>query len=349
MTFRNAARVLFVVFSILLAGYGGYWVYARGVAETIVQDWIEDHRAAGYRIEHAPLQLDGFPFLIRVTLDGPLVAHKTARWAWRAGSLVIEAQPWRLNHIRGEVIGAQSLEVAADGAAPKRFFTFNGETVGVAQLRDGHLSALDFSARNFDLREKGVGPLVAGQELWIGVTAPNAPPRGHLDPLVSVTFSGANIGVANMGFAPFGNRIERSSGVATVRGVAPPGPVAAVIDAWRRDGGAVDVGVFRIVWGPLDLKSSGTLALDDQLRPLGAFTANVRDFTKVVDALVDGKLIERGVATMAKIGLGLMAKPDKDGGASILTVPLSAQDGKLYAGPLKILDLAPLPIPALSP
>jgi hypothetical protein len=349
MTFRNAARFLFVVFSILLAGYGGYWVYARGVAETIVQDWIEDHRAAGYRIEHAPLQLDGFPFLIRVTLNGPRVAHKTAGWTWRADSVVVEAQPWRLDHIRGEVMGAQSLEMAPAGRDPKRFFTYNGDTVGVAQLRDGRLSALDFSARNFDLREKGVGPLVAGQELWIGVTAPNAPPRGHLDPLVFLTFSGANVAAANFGFAPFGNRIERMSGAATVRGVARPGPVAAVIDAWRRDGGAVDVGVFRIVWGPLDLNSSGTLALDEALRPLGAFTAKVRDFTKVVDALVDGKQIERGVAAMAKIGLGLMAKPAKDGGAPVLTVPLSAQDGKLYAGPLKILDLAPLPLPARSP
>lgn len=354
MTFRSALRTAIVVFMISSAGYGAYWVYARTVAERIVLAWIDARRHDGYRIEHAPIDMDGFPFLVRATLDIPLVAPlaasgKSAEWIWQGGRLTVESQPWRLDQIRVEAFGGQTVTLKGVGREERQIHRYVGETVGVVHLTSGQPQRVAITVRKFNWRGPGNETLLSGRDLSIWAVAPDTPPKSHRDPLVSISISGADLVMPPDRAAPFGSKLEKLIGVTRVLGRVQLGDPNAVIEAWRRDGGAVNIDDFQIVWGPLDLKASGTLALDDQTRPLGAFSADIRGFTHVVDSLAAGGIIENGAAAMAKIGLGLLAKPAKDGGPPILSIPLTAQNGRLYAGPIKILDLPPLRIPARSP
>lgn len=354
MTFRNALRTTIIVFMIAATGYGAYWVYARTVAERIVLEWIDARRHDGYRIEHAPVDMGGFPFLVRATLDIPLIAPitapaKAAAWVWQGGRLTVESQPWRLDRIRVEVHGGQAVALnGAKGAGPQ-VHRYSGETVGVIHLVKGRPVRAAITAQNFKWQGPDSATLLAGGELSIWAVAPETLPKSHQDRLVAVSFSGADLILPDDHGAPFGPNLEKVLGVARVMGRVQPGDPNGAIDAWRRDGGAINIDNFRIVWGPLDLKAKGTLALDKQTRPLGAFTADIRGFTQVVDALAAGGVLENGAAAMAKIGLGLLAKPARDGGRPVLSVPLTAQNGRLYAGPIKILDLPALSFPARSP
>jgi hypothetical protein len=348
MTFRRFIRTAIFAFLIAAAGYGGYWLYARSVGKRIVMDWIDARRNDGYRIDHAPVTVDGFPFLVRATLNTPVVASKdTAEWIWRAGQITVEAQPWRLDQIRIEIHGAQTMTLV--GVGDPQIHHYSGETFGVAHLRQGQPENVAFIARNFNWRGPDGASLFSGKNLSIWAVAPEKLPKIHSDSLVSISINGADLTLPEDLATPFGSNIIRLQGAARVLGRLQPGAPDAAVEAWRRSGGAINLNDVHIVWGPLDLKTSGTLALDDQTRPLGAFTADIRGFAPVVDALVASGDIEKGAAALAKIALGLLAKPAADGGPPILTVPLTAQNGRLYAGPLKILDLPPLRLPVRSP
>jgi hypothetical protein len=353
MTFRSALRTTIVVFMIATAGYGAYWVYARNVAERIVLEWIDARRDSGYRIEHEPIGLDGFPFLVRATFANPLVAPLSANgdplWIWRGGRLTVESQPWRLDQIRVEAHGGQTVTMRVAGREARQIHRYSGETVGVVHLMSGHPQRAALTAQKFIWRGPGDKALFSGRNLSMWAVAPKTPPKSHQDPLVTISISGADLVIPPDHAAPFGPKLKKLIGVMRVLGRVRLDDPNAAIEAWRRDGGAVDIDDFRIVWGPLDLKASGTLALDEQTRPLGAFSADIRGFTHVVDSLAASGIIETGAAAMAKISLGLLAKPAKDGGPPVLSIPLTAQNGRLYAGPLKILDLPPLPIPARLP
>ena len=84
------------------------------------------------------------------------------------------------------------------------------------------------------------------------------------------------------------------------------------------------------------------LAADGGMRPLGALTADIRGYEETLQALAEAALIRRDVLPASRVALNLLAKTDETDGRRVLTVPLTAQDGALYLGPIKLLALPPV-------
>ena len=73
---------------------------------------------------------------------------------------------------------------------------------------------------------------------------------------------------------PLGPRIASLEMDGALNGPVPVGrTLAEQAAAWRDGGGSLEVRHLALVWGPLDLTASATLALDDQLQPMGAGSA----------------------------------------------------------------------------
>ena len=68
-------------------------------------------------------------------------------------------------------------------------------------------------------------------------------------------------------------------------------------------------------------------------------TARITGFRETVDALVAAGAVRPRDAMTAKIVLGVLAKTPEDGGPPRITAPLSAQDGALYIGPVRLFHL----------
>ena len=128
-------------------------------------------------------------------------------------------------------------------------------------------------------------------------------------------------------------------------GVIPPGPPAEAVAGWRDDGGTVELERLVLEWGPLELEASGTLALDPAMQPIGSLTAEIRGYAETLDALVQAGAAPPRDAAIAKVVLNLLAKTPPDGGPPVLTVPLTAQDGRLFVGPVALLELPPIEWP----
>jgi hypothetical protein len=129
---------------------------------------------------------------------------------------------------------------------------------------------------------------------------------------------------------------------ARLLGGIPPGPVKDGLIAWRDAGGTIEVGHVSLQSGPIDIQGSGTLAIDAELRPVGAFAAEIQGYDTVVDQLVADGRVSRKNADLARAVLATMAGADAETGKSKLTIPISMQDGWLYVGPAHLLKIPPL-------
>ena len=92
-------------------------------------------------------------------------------------------------------------------------------------------------------------------------------------------------------------------------------------------------------WGPLSLTGSATLALDDQLQPMGAGTSRVTGYAATLDALASGGALTRSAATAAKAVLSLMAGSPDNGATDDVDVPLTLQYRTLSMRQVPLLRL----------
>ena len=93
-------------------------------------------------------------------------------------------------------------------------------------------------------------------------------------------------------------------------------------------------------WDALALEANGTLSLDNQLRPQAALSAEIAGYEAVLDGFAAAGAMAVRDASIAKTFLNLMAKTKA--GRRVLEVPLSAQNGKLYVGPLPLVEFGPV-------
>lgn len=304
------------------------WLIVAQQIEERTLAWAEARKAEGYTLAWQSFDVGGFPFRFELAFAEPRIGRNG--WTAEAPRLEASYRPWRPDRIdlaaprlslagpdgagsieqaRGEVRleGGQATQVAIEGAA------------ATARIRTDDLGRADRARLVVD----GFSPAADGAQnetisgsmsLW--GAKPNPPLAEQL--LFPDPFDFAATG-------------------------AIKGPLADLA-AWRDAGGTIDLSRVVLVWGPVKLDGNATLALDGQMRLLGAGTAKVQGVTPLLDRLVSKGQVRPQDASVAKVVLGLLAKPTADGGSEI-TVPITAQDGKLFLGPAAVATLRPLGSP----
>jgi hypothetical protein len=340
MFLRRLIRALLGLALLGFGGLAGYWFWAAGQVETAIANWTEEQRARGFEIDYRGPELGGFPIRLAVGFTEPQVAAPQG-WRWSGGAIAGQAAFWAPRTLRLDLPLEQTLSAPWRGR--QREFALNAAAArGLVHLgRNGWLEAATVEMEGVVLRDAGGGTLGAETLLYRLTRRP--PALEGVDDW-SLLLHGETRGIALPESArnPFGPRIERLAFDATVIGVIPKGDPGAALAAWRDTGGLVEVQDLALTWGPLDVNASGTAALDQQLRPQGAFTAQIRGLPKTLDALVAGHLIEPGVAFALKLTAMTLATGKDSDGRAVVELPITLQDGLFYLGPVPLFRLAPV-------
>jgi hypothetical protein len=338
---RKPLLIAALAAAFVAASYTGVWFYARGVALAAIANWVAQQRQAGYRIDHGPPRTGGFPFVVQITVDVVSAAPADERWRWRAAGLGVEIRPWNFRRVRLEALGAQRFMFRRDGAAI-RIALDAAETVAVATIApSGRVAGATLRIREARL-SSDVGAFQAA-EFWLEAAVADPPPSAHTQASLTVSLAAVDAVLPAAFEGALGREIETLRGDFKVMGAISGGPLRAAVEAWRVDGGTVEIEWLHVTWGPVDLRAKGTVALDAEHRPLGALSADIRGHAAALDALRGASVVSGTTATLAKIGLALLARTPPDGGAPVLSLPVTAQAGKLYLGPIKILNLPEIP------
>ncbi len=342
----------FILMGTVVAALFGYYLVWNRLADRVLAEtrsWIAERRAAGLQVEHGTLHVDGFPFRLQLTIPNPAFAdpRSPSQWRWQGTGLTAYTQPWTINHVILQAQGDQlitwrdrnlprHLTVRGSSLRASLVFTISGEIDhGDADLQDVELGT-------------DVGPVKAARlqgHARRSTGAPAAPPVAGSSPSpmpgLDVALSTDGLVLAPALNGPLGLNISKAELAGTISGPVRPGPIEQALANWRDDGGDIDLNALHLAWGPLDLKGNGTLALDKEMRPLGAMTAEVRGYNETLDALGQALQLRPGDIRTIKVVLAALASQGSDG-KTYLTLPITAQDGSLFLGPARLMRLLPV-------
>jgi len=334
----------FILLGAVAAALFGYWIYWSYVADRALAEtrgWIAREQAAGLAIEHGPLSVSGFPYRIAVNVPAARLSSTGGDPGWRiAGDLALYIQPWRFDHM---VVHGHALRAAtwrAGEAPPPEAASFEARASIIAG--EGHWQRVTVEATNPAIA-RPVGPLTAGRLLASARRnsgEDDRRPAGTFD--IALTAEGVAV---PPGMAPgFPAIAERVNATGQVSGTIGRGALQPVIEAWRDSGGIVDLSRIELQWGGIEVAGDGTLTVDREFRPLAALAATVRGADRIVDALVASGQMRADNGNLAKLALAALAQKDGDGRGAIKTA-VTAQDGRLYIGPVAVARLRPVIAP----
>ncbi|MFQ5959202.1 MAG: DUF2125 domain-containing protein, partial [Alphaproteobacteria bacterium] len=318
---RTVVAVAAVVL-LTAVGFSTTWFVSANSLRDGIEAWIVARRAAGFVVEHDRLQISGFPFRLTAALAAPAIAepdHPRA-WAWKADRLVIAGSPWDLTRLQVTLPAEQELSYRPV-AGGDRVVTATVDQ-GVAQflLPRGVIEQVDVAASGLTLStpddEVRIERLAAGGrrvardtlEVSVAIDDLTLPPRWG---------------------GPMGRGIARFAADATIEGPLVPGDLPAALIAWSEAGGTVEVEAMDLRWRDLAVAARGTLALDREMRPQAALSAEIAGYGAALEALAEGGAMKPRDAALTATALDLLAKPGADG-ARVLKLPLTAQDGTLF-------------------
>lgn len=327
----SSAAILYVI----------WWVVLSLVLKDAAQTWIDDRRADGLTITMEKIEVDGFPFTLRLSLSQPVFSHPDG-WGWSAPFLIIERPPVPFSTMTASTLGEQSLSVAS-AEGPRRYVgTVEHIAVSIDDLT-AFPGRIEVTAKTANLSDSDGNTVSLGQgRMRLEVSSP---PSGSKRPSasLSVTVQDLALPTPPPSALPLGPRVQSLALTARLLGrLSGFPPQAGAVAAWRDAGGTVEIDALVAHYGPLHLNASGTLALDGTMQPVGAATAKVRGFFDTIDKLRIAGTVKPESAMAAKLILGALSHRAADGG-SVLNVPMSLQNQTLHLGPVPLLTL-----PALS-
>jgi hypothetical protein len=319
----------------LAGAYTAYWFIAAGRLEEGVGQWAGSLRAQNLDLSWHALRVGGFPLAFRVELSEarlrpdrpggaaapaaelhlPLLAGSTRPWNFRV---------WRL----AAPDGLSATAGPPEGAAAKLTAEAASGSLAVGP-EGGAMLWLDLSQPTADL---AVRLAAQDAELWLNL--PPHPPQTHSERAIGIALELHEVTLPVVP-APFRNPVDEIALGITVMGAVPAGPPRQAAASWRDAGGTLELDHFGLRWGSLGISGSGTVSLDPDLQPVGAFSGGIEGYDELMTALVTAGRMRAGDARLARLALGMLTKAGPDGRPQIAT-SFTIQNGEMYLGPAKL-------------
>jgi hypothetical protein len=325
-----------VLIAVLVALYSAGWLFLAHRAERAVDAYVAREHEQGVNLSIASRTVAGYPTRIEVQLAG-IVADGLPHVP--TGHLTIPtaaawARPWRLDAWRFALLSGATI----DGPQGRISFDLLGGHASTV-LGPGGTPGGDLADIHVDNVVISVGDrLLKAARAGLTLRLPPTAPRVHEEPLFSATLQARKVTLPSA-TAPLGQEIDHLTLDGTWRGPLPPGKLAEALAAWRDDGGTIELQGIDLGWGPLALSADGTLALDKDLQPLGAFSARIMGYDAILDALVASGGLKSNEASLARMGLSMMAQRGADGTPQLKT-PVTVQDNAVFLGPARLVKLS---------
>jgi hypothetical protein len=310
-------------------------------------DWLAEQAAEGWDVGSGPPSIGGWPRAATVTVPNLTLRHSgpTIPGDVNVASAGITLSvslfdPGTLHlsltgpmHVRaGEM---QDVIVTGDEASVSMPLQQTDALSGVLRAKGLRLEAAS-----------GAWHLTVGL-LNADATIADATPADQSQPAARFSISSEAIALPAGIKWPLGPNISSLSMDGRLHGPLPNiRDIRRSAEAWRDGGGSLEITHLAMGWGPLGLTSSATLALDDQLQPMGSGNGRIVGYAETLDRLAATGVLTKSAATAAKAVLTLMAGTSDADEPSSVDVPLTLQYRTLSMRQIPLLRLPEVDWPA---
>lgn len=330
MGFLRRFWVVYPLAVVLLAavGYVGYWFWLAHVIGKGIDDWVAAERARGRDVLIGGRAVTGFPGDLRLAFTDVLYDDPGHERRLHVPALAARLSPFEPDRVSGAFEGPLAVDLGR-GPVPGRYIvTAADNDLGYAA------GALTVALNGLEIAGPPPVSRAGAATLTVTLTPGTAPVMGSLGIDAQRIQLPAAVG------SPLGDTVRYLRAGIDFKGAPLPDAItSAALDDWRRAGGDIEFRTLAFGHGDADVTANGTLALDDALQPIAAFTAKVSAFKESLDTLVAAGMVRAKDAAVAKMVLGFLARTPKGGGKPELGAAISVQDRVLSVGPVNLMRL----------
>ena len=332
MPLRLRLLVIYATLLVVAGAYTAYWFVVARRIEAGVVDWAQARPADKIEVSWQKLEVSGFPAAFRVGFGAAALRDGsiTPPPEFHIPSLSGTARPWDLADWQLAAPDGFTGDLAPTGARAAASLAVHTAD-GVASIEGDGGWKLWLAMQGITLE---AGSRVQISSAQTTIIVPPGLPRGGGEAGVALAVDASRIKLPG-GVGPLGDTIDELDFGATVKGNFPSGKLADAAAAWRDAGGRVELDHLRLSWGSLSANATGTIALDQDLQPIGGFSGAVQGYDQILTALVQNGQMRAADAGLARIALTMLAKAGPDGKPEIKTA-FTIQNGQMFLGPAKL-------------
>jgi hypothetical protein len=352
---------------VLAAVWCGVWFYARGEAETRINEWQAQQAKAGRVFTCGTQTVGGFPFRIEVRCADAAIELKDTQppIALKVKEILVVAQIWDPKLLIAEFTGP--LTASDPGQPPYATATW---TLAQASVRGTPAAPERASIAADDLKLAGAAPgnppLFESKhaELHARVQFGSWPHNPAIDLAVKLNAATAQ------GLSPYTRDPLDADILAVLHGMKDLAPKSMPVRLreWQAAGGRLEIQNARVAQGDALANATGTLALTQRGRLDGALRLSVAGLEKFLPAISGDRkgaplsldraapalgAIDRAVPGLAQriapqaqsLQAGLLAllgQPVEIEGKRGVTVPVRFTDGAASFGPIPLGQVPPV-------
>jgi len=344
---RHRIPAAVILLLLVIVGEFAYWRIAAERLRLGYQDWAAALVAQGWAVSSGPVAIGGWPRMATV-----IVPNLTLRHAGPAMPGDVEAASAGVT-LSVSLLRPMSLRISPTGPAHVKIgelqdmvVTGDENWVSVPLLKNGP-RAMDLHGSGLRIEPAtGAWHATAGL-LNVRLAVADDAQTEQEDAAAAFSASAEAIALPAMIKWPLGTNISSLSVDGVLNGRLPKTrDITSWAKAWRDNGGALAITHFALGWGPLGLTSSATLALDDQLQPMGSGNGRIVGYAPTLDRLAAAGVLTKSAATAAKAVLSLMAGTTDSDEPSAVDVPLTLQYRTLSMRQVPLVRLPELDWPA---
>lgn len=314
--------------------WSAWWYGAGYMMRRNVTNWFDTQQAHGWQADYATISTSGYPFHLFTTLDKPALADPATGIAWQADWL----------HLQSPAIWPGRLTLHFPVSAQRLSWLDHTAVINAQNMHaDLHLApgrALEverMALQSGPLSVSSEGsPLFTAQTITATMVQTDAPVVYDIDidatgfsagPLLRRKSGRAEMLPETLGTLDVSMRVEFDR----------PWDRRA-LEERRPQPATIDLSLAQIEWGPLRVKATGQVDVNEQGIPAGRVTLKAENWRDMLAlAQESGALSPRSAAASEKV-LSLLAGFGGNGDALDATVDL--RNGTIYFG---LLPLGPAP------
>ena len=331
-----------VVFSV-------YWIVVASKLKGDLQYWVDNQMGAGIRANYEGVEISGYPFLFQGILTKPQVSLSFTpasshgkEWRWQASRIIAEIKPWNLNELKLDVSGSHDVEIIR-GAARKIYRAAARQFVIAVIIDDNGLPNISsMTVGGLEVWNKHRTEWVNARHVRLQAGRLFLSELTNETPTFDISATIKSFQLPHGFSLPLGHKIESFRIKLRLLGELKRPVNRETLEAWRDDGGIIEISAAEAHYGSLHMVASGTMTLDHQLQPLAAMSVKLQGFVPALDQLRAARVIGAREAAIAKMVLRALSRREFNGGTAAVRLPFNIRDGVLTAQGVKLFAIPPV-------
>lgn len=312
---RYTALALVLAFG----AYAGIWQIYSKKFERYIESQLAEIQTKGFDVSFDHLKIGGFPFGYDVTVTNLEVKRGEEFRTWVDGLITFSAKFWKPQEISSVAGGTHHL-VVDDLKAQGQGFIIKSFTIDTKRF--------EFFYDNLVVTISGLEVLRA-KELEYDM---DLAPADKAD-TKTLRVRLEELEIPALKEAPLGSKIEHIVFDASLKGPLKGDSHLDLVKNWYENDGEIEIKEFALKWGDTTAKGDGDLTLDENLQPIGAFSAEFTGLDKALDVYEKAGHLKKASAAMLKLlKLGVSATQGQK-------ISITIQNRKLLLASIPILDL----------